>query len=302
MSVSAVNPVRSAAASASAATGNAAASSSSKAFDEILQQVRGGEASATGGASGSAKASDDPTEDRFLKLLVAQMKNQDPLNPLDNAQVTSQLAQINTVKGIDKLNTALQKLVDRGESGTATEAAAMVGRRVLVEGSTMELPEEGVAQAGFELAAPASSVKIEVVGRNGAVVDTRTPKGMQDVYGGAYAAGSIYVPVEFSKKYPNTAQAIVNAMVRALRFIQASTPDQIVAAVPPEYYTDRALYKAAVEKNLDTWKHDGAISIEAGQNVTRDLKTFDPTVEKATIDVAKTVNMTFQQKAAQKYK
>ncbi len=182
MSVSAVNPVRSAAANASAATGNAAASSSSRAFDDILQQLRGNDASASG-ASASAKASEDPTEDRFLKLLVAQMKNQDPLNPLDNAQVTSQLAQINTVKGIDKLNVALQKLVDRGDSGSATEAAAMVGRRVLVEGSTMELPAEGAAQAGFELAAAASSVRVEVVGPNGAVVDTRTltnvPAGLQ---------------------------------------------------------------------------------------------------------------------------
>ena len=133
-----------------------------------------------------------------------------------------------------------------------------------------------------------------------AVVDTRTAKGMQDVYGGAYAAGSIYVPVDFAKKYPNTAQAIVNAMVRALRFIQASTPDQIIAAVPPEYYADRALYKAALEKNLDGFKHDGFISAEAGQNVLRDLRSFDPTVQAAKVDVAKTVNMTFQQKAAQK--
>ena len=135
-----------------------------------------------------------------------------------------------------------------------------------------------------------------------AVVDTRTAKGMQEVYGGAYAAGCIYVPVDFAKKYPNTAQAIVNAMVRALRFIQASTPDQIVAAVPPEYYSDRALYKAALEKNLETYKHDGFIGAEAGQNVLRDLKSFDPTVQSATVDVAKTVNMTFQQKAAQKYR
>ena len=134
------------------------------------------------------------------------------------------------------------------------------------------------------------------------VVDTRTQKGMQEVYGGAYAAGCIYVPVDFAKKYPNTAQAVVNAMMRALRFIQTSTPDQIVAAVPPEYYTDRAAYKAALEKNLDTYKHDGSISLDAGRNVLRDLKTFDPTVQNATVDVAKTVNMTFQQKAAQKYK
>jgi len=134
------------------------------------------------------------------------------------------------------------------------------------------------------------------------VIDTRTAKGMKDVYGGAYAAGCIYVPVDFAKKYPNTAQAVVNAMMRALRFIQASTPDQIVAAVPTDYYTDKALYKAALEKNIDTYKHDGSISVEAGRNVLRDLKTFDPTVQSATVDVAKTINMTFQQKAAQKYK
>jgi NitT/TauT family transport system substrate-binding protein len=134
------------------------------------------------------------------------------------------------------------------------------------------------------------------------VVDTRTQKGMRDVYGSAYAAGCIYVPVDFAKKYPNTAQAVVNAMMRALRFIQTSTPDQIVAAVPTDYYTDKALYKAALEKNIDTYKHDGSISVEAGRNVLRDLKSFDPTVQSATVDVAKTINMTFQQKAAQKYR
>src|SRR5215471_6359103 len=95
------------------------------------------------------------------------------------------------------------------------------------------------------------------------VVDTRTAKGMQEVYGGPYAAGSIYVPVEFPKKYPNTTQAFVNAMMRALRFIQHSTPDQIVAAVPADYYADKALYKAALEKNLDSFQHDGAIDMDA---------------------------------------
>jgi len=134
------------------------------------------------------------------------------------------------------------------------------------------------------------------------VVDTRTAKGMQEVYGGAYAAGSIYAPVDFAKKYPNTAQAIVNAMVRALRFIQSSTPDQIVDAVPKEYYTDRALYKAALEKNLEGFRHDGFIGPDASQNVYRDLKSFDPGVQSATVDLSKTTNMTFQQKAAQKYR
>ncbi len=135
-----------------------------------------------------------------------------------------------------------------------------------------------------------------------AVVDTRTVKGMQDVYGGAYAAGSIYAPVEFAKKYPNTAQAFVNAMMRALRFIQTSTPDQIVAAVPAEYYTDKAFYKSALEKNIESYRHDGTIGVEAGQNVLRDLKSFDPTIQGATVDVTKTINMSFAQKAGQKYR
>ena len=144
--------------------------------------------------------------------------------------------------------------------------------------------------------------QLEASGNYVAVVDTRTPKGMQDVYGGAYAAGCIYVPAEFSRKYPNTAQALVNAMMRALRFIQQSTPDQIIASVPAEYYTDRAQYKAALEKNLETFRHDGSIPVEAQRNVERDLLSFDPTMKGAKIDVAKTINMSFQQKAAARFK
>jgi NitT/TauT family transport system substrate-binding protein len=134
------------------------------------------------------------------------------------------------------------------------------------------------------------------------VVDTRTAKGMQEVYGGAYAAGCIYAPAEFAKKNPRTAQAVVNAMVRALRFIQHSTLDEIVAAVPSEYYTDKALYKAALAKNIESFKHDGSISTAAGEHVAHDLLAFDPTMQGKKIDLAKTVDMSFQQQAAQKYK
>jgi NitT/TauT family transport system substrate-binding protein len=134
------------------------------------------------------------------------------------------------------------------------------------------------------------------------VVDTRTAKGMQEVYGGAYAAGCIYAPAEFAKKNPRSAQAFVNAMVRALRFIQHSSLDEVVAAVPPEYYTDKVLYKAALSKNVETFKHEGFISTAAGEHVAHDLLTFDPTMQGKKIDLARTVDMSFQQKAAQKYK
>ena len=86
------------------------------------------------------------------------------------------------------------------------------------------------------------------------------------------------------------------------RFIEHSTPDQIVAAVPTDYYADKTQYKAALEKNIETYKHDGSIGIDAAQAVYRDLKSFDPQIQTVPIDVAKSFNMTFQQKAAQNYR
>ena len=146
--------------------------------------------------------------------------------------------------------------------------------------------------------------QLESDGKVVPVVDTRTAKGMQEVYGGAYAAGCVYAPVDFVKKNPNTVQAVVNAMVRALRFIQKSTPEQIVAAVPPEYYTDKALYKAALESNIDNFQHDGAIShggrAERLQGPARRSTRACRTRRRSTSP--RRSNMQFQQKAAQKYR
>jgi len=184
------------------------------------------------------------------------------------------------------------------KAGLKPDAAAYVG--VGAAAGAVAIMKKGELDAISNLD-PVISM-LEADGTIVPVVDTRTAKGMADVYNGAYAAGVIYLPVDFARKNPHTTQAIVNAMVRALRFIQASTPDQIIDAVPKENYTDRALYKAALEKNIETFRHDGAIPLEAAQNVYRDLKTFDPQLQNVTIDLAKTIDMSFQQKAAAKYK
>src|SRR4051812_49353130 len=83
--------------------------------------------------NGKTTVSDNTTEasDRFMKLLVAQMKNQDPLNPMDNAQVTSQMAQISTVTGIDKLNSSVQGLSTQFIQMQALQSAALVGSDVI---------------------------------------------------------------------------------------------------------------------------------------------------------------------------
>jgi len=103
-------------------------------------------------------------QDRFLKLLVAQLNNQDPMNPLDNAQMTSQIAQINTVTGIEKLNATVQSLASQFASQQLMQGTSMVGRQVLVEGNQLTINSE--SKQGFgavELAGSASSVKVQVL-------------------------------------------------------------------------------------------------------------------------------------------
>jgi flagellar basal-body rod modification protein FlgD len=117
--------------------------------------------------------------DRFLKLLVAQMNNQDPLNPMDNAQLTSQMAQINTVTGINGVNDTVSKLIEQFSQMQAMQAAQLTGRDVLVDGNVMTLAENGAGQGGFALPANASNVAVEVRDANGALVRTINlgPKG-----------------------------------------------------------------------------------------------------------------------------
>jgi flagellar basal-body rod modification protein FlgD len=130
------------------------------------------ELSLLNGSSTAAKAKDEAgSADRFLKLLVAQMQNQDPLNPMDNAQVTSQMAQINTVNGIEKLNTTVQGLSGQFVQMQALQGAALVGRDVIVPGKVLSV-EDGVGQGGFELTSPADHVKVEILSPAGQVVDT----------------------------------------------------------------------------------------------------------------------------------
>jgi flagellar basal-body rod modification protein FlgD len=102
------------------------------------------------------------TQDRFLKLLVTQMKNQDPLNPMDNAQVTSQMAQLSTVSGIDKLNSTLKALSDNMSTGQAMSATGIIGHGALVAGSTLAL-NNGKAVGGLELTQGADSVRVQIM-------------------------------------------------------------------------------------------------------------------------------------------
>lgn len=115
--------------------------------------------------------------DKFMTLLVTQLKNQDPLNPLDNAQITSQLAQLSTVTGVNKLNTTLESLKASYQSSESMAATNLINHGVLAKGNTVALTG-GKGIFGVNLATPADTVRVDMKNESGKVVHSISMKGV----------------------------------------------------------------------------------------------------------------------------
>jgi flagellar basal-body rod modification protein FlgD len=113
-----------------------------------------------------SQAKSQTLEDKFMTLLLTQIRNQDPLNPLDNTQMTSQLAQISTVNGIDKLNSTVQQMSASFMAAQQLQAGSLIGHGVLSQGSSIALAQ-GRASGGLILDQPADSVVVQVLGPAG---------------------------------------------------------------------------------------------------------------------------------------
>jgi flagellar basal-body rod modification protein FlgD len=111
-------------------------------------------------------------QNTFLQLLVAQMKNQDPTSPMDSSQMTSQLAQINTVTGIGQLNQQLTSLSAQLASNQQTTAASLIGSTVLAAGDSFSVASGKATGFGVTLANDASDVTITVKNSAGLIVNT----------------------------------------------------------------------------------------------------------------------------------
>lgn len=123
------------------------------------------------GKKNTAKGSVDDAQDRFMTLLVTQMKNQDPLNPMDNAQVTSQMAQLSTVTGIDKLNNTLESLIGSVQTGQSYQASSMIGHNVLVSGNEVRTNGAG-GYFGVDLPIGADKLTVTIKDSAGSTVRT----------------------------------------------------------------------------------------------------------------------------------
>ncbi|MGY6130195.1 flagellar hook assembly protein FlgD (plasmid) [Paraburkholderia strydomiana] len=131
-----------------------------------------GSSSSTGGTSGASGTSATDLQNTFLSLLVAQLKNQDPTNPMDSSQMTSQLAQINTVSGISQLNTTLSSLATQMSAGQQSQAALLIGSTVLAPGNSVSVASGKAGAFGVQLANSVSDLQVVVKNSAGQIVNT----------------------------------------------------------------------------------------------------------------------------------
>ncbi len=181
-------------------------------------------------AAGTTTAAE--MQDRFLTLLVAQINSQDPLNPMDNAQMTTQMAQINTVSGIQQLNATLEGITSQFGAMQMLQASSLVGRDVLRAGTELTRdPTTGLVGSAFDLGGSASAVKIEILSPAGDVLGT--------INSGAMPAG----------RQSFSWDASAHAGYPSLNYrITAVNGDKSVAATP--YSTDRVLAVGMVDSKL----------------------------------------------------
>ncbi|MDR1889899.1 MAG: flagellar hook assembly protein FlgD [Zoogloeaceae bacterium] len=111
-------------------------------------------------ATAQASAAEEMSE-RFMTLFLAQLKNQDPLSPMENAEMTTQLAQMNMVSGLESLNATMKVLLGSYNEALSLQAANLIGKNVLAPGKNMILTEEG-ALFGLELSGPADEVEVVI--------------------------------------------------------------------------------------------------------------------------------------------
>jgi flagellar basal-body rod modification protein FlgD len=128
--------------------------------------------SSSSSSSSLTTSSASDLQSSFLTLLVAQLKNQDPTNPLQNNELTSQLAQISTLNGIEKLNTTLGSISGQIDNNQSVQASALIGHGVMIPGTTVLAGNSTTTPFGVELSQASDKVTATITNKDGTVVRT----------------------------------------------------------------------------------------------------------------------------------
>ena len=135
------------------------------------------------------------------------------------------------------------------------------------------------------------------------ISDTRSLKGTAEVFGGLMPAACLYASAQFIRRHPNTCQALANAIVRSLKWLQTAEPLDIVRTVPESYFLeDRGLYLAAFDKVRESISLDGTIASEGPATALKALASFDASIKAEKISLSKTYTNVFAQRAKDYFK
>lgn len=141
-------------------------------FDTTLDSLGIRRASTSTTKVANSKSTEEMTSTDFISLMIAQLKNQDPFDPVDNSQMVAQMAQFSSLSATTEMASTLKSIAAKLGATTASDALAYVGKTVLTEGSVAYPRTTGGLSGAVELDAPATSVNLTITDANGAVVKT----------------------------------------------------------------------------------------------------------------------------------
>ncbi|HVF93583.1 MAG TPA: flagellar hook capping FlgD N-terminal domain-containing protein [Sphingomonas sp.] len=139
-------------------------------FDTTLSNL--GIARTTGAGAVQASGASTLNQGDFLKLMTAQMKNQDPFDPVDNTQMVAQMAQFSSLAGISEMSSTLKAIADKLGGTSTADAVSYIGKTVLTAGDTAYARSSGGISGAIEIADTASDVRVTITDQNGGVLRT----------------------------------------------------------------------------------------------------------------------------------
>lgn len=185
------------------------------------------------------------------------------------------------------------------KNGVDPQKTAVVG--VGLGASAVAAMEKGELQAAVMLDPAVTQMKTKYPDVR-LLADTRSAADTRAVFGGDYPGGAFYTTVDWVQKNPQKAQALVDAMVKTLKWIHGHTAEEIANRMPKEFMAGNPeLYVAAVRNSLPMYSKTGRMDPKGAEAVFQVFAGSDPEVANAKIDVAKTYTNAFVEAAMKKH-
>ncbi len=196
-------------------------------------------------------------------------------------------------------------------------SAGMVARLVLSRGGVM--PHEVRFVEAGSVAAALTAVRsgqvdaicntepgmsmLEHKGEVRIISDTRSLKGNQEVFGGPMPGACLFATTDYVQKNPNTVQALANAVVHALKWLQTAGPSDLIKVVPEAYLLgDRGMYLAAFGKVREAIAVDGLIPDDGVRTALRAISRIDTSIKTEKVDLVRTFTNDFSRRAKEKFR